>query len=35
MTVQLLYDGRMWYMVIREDGQIIERWGWLMSLPND
>ena len=33
MTVRLLFDGRMWYVVICEDGREVERYGWLMRLP--
>ena len=32
MTVRLSFDGRKWYLVVCENGRLIERWGWLMEL---
>ena len=33
MTVRLVFDGRKWYVVISQAGRVVERYGWLMSLP--
>jgi len=34
MNVRLCFDGRKWYVIIRDDDGREWRYGWMMSLPD-